>query len=61
MSMKVLYAILGEDVVDRMDPSEVAALAHELDAEILRDEALTARLTEVVMNASRAADSGNAG
>lgn len=49
--MKVLYAILGQDVVDAMDKNEVAALAHELDAEILRDSDLTARLTRVVLDA----------
>ena len=52
MSMKVLYAILGREAVDRMTPDEVSRLAHELDAAILRDAALTARLTDVVLRAS---------
>lgn len=52
MSMQVLYAILGKDVVDQMNPDEVAALAHQLDAEIFRDDLLTARLTKVVLDAS---------
>jgi hypothetical protein len=53
MSMSVLKAILGDEAVAKLSPNEVAALAHELDAEILKDEALTSRLSKVVLDASR--------
>lgn len=48
MSMKVLEAILGADTVAQLSEREVNALAHELDAEILKDEVLSDRLTTVV-------------
>jgi hypothetical protein len=50
--MSVLKAILGDEAVARLSPNEVAALAHELDAEILKDEALTGRLSKVVRDAA---------
>ena len=53
MSMQVLKAILGEEVVEQMSVGEVSALAQELDAEILKDEALTSRLSKVVRDAAR--------
>ena len=53
MSMNVLRAILGDEAVAKLSPNEVAALAHELDAEILKDEALTGRLSKVVLDAAR--------
>jgi hypothetical protein len=52
MSMKVLKAILGDEVVEQMSLGEVSALAQELDAEILKDAALTDRLSKVVRNAA---------
>jgi hypothetical protein len=52
MSMKVLKAILGDEVVEQMSLGEVSALAQELDTEILKDEALTNRLSKVVRDAA---------
>lgn len=52
MSMEVLRAILGSDVVDRLTKEQVTALANELDAEILRDSELSERLTKVVLAAA---------
>jgi hypothetical protein len=51
MSMEVVRAVLGEDAVKGLSATQVAALAHELDAEILKDEELTARLGAVVKQA----------
>ena len=51
--MLVIEAILGHEVVANLSPNEVAALAHELDAEILKDDELTARLSKVVRDAAR--------
>lgn len=53
MSMSVVKAILGREVVEQMSPNEVAALAHELDAEILKDDELTGRLSKVVLDAAQ--------
>ncbi len=50
--MDVLRAILGAEVVNRLSPEEVAALAEELDAEILKDKELSARLSRVVREAA---------
>ena len=48
MSMKVLEAILGAETVAQLSEREVNALAHELDAEILKDEGLSDRLSTLV-------------
>lgn len=52
MSMEVLRAILGAETVAKLTEREVAALAHELDAEILKDEVLSERLSRVVVEAA---------
>jgi hypothetical protein len=52
MSMDVLRAILGNETVNGLTEKEVAALAHELDAEILKDEVLSDRLSSVVVQAA---------
>lgn len=52
MSMQVLRAILGDDTVNRLSEREIAALAHELDAEILKDEVLAEHLSGVVLRAA---------
>jgi chorismate mutase len=52
MSIAVLRAILGADTVDRLSENEIAALAHELDAEMRKDDVLSSRLSRVVLEAA---------
>lgn len=53
MSIKVLVAILGQEVVDQMTPDQVRNLANILDDEILADEQLASRLSKIVTKAAR--------
>lgn len=51
--MQVLRAILGDETVNQLDERQLAALSHELDAEILKDDALAERLSGVVFRAAQ--------
>lgn len=59
MSMRVLEAILGKDVVAKLDADQVRELAEQLDAEILSDRELTTRLATVVLDAAKTLHTSN--
>lgn len=52
MSMKVLEALVGADRVAEMPSDDVHRLCDAIDAEILKDDSLQARLLEAVTAAS---------
>ena len=52
MSMKVLKALVGDEEFARLSEDEIRTLCDAIDAEILQDDALSAKLLGAVRGAA---------